>query len=170
MKLYLVTGASASGKTTVSKILKERGYDAVNLDHGFAHFVNKKGKPAPVEEWKGSDPEWYKEHGWMLKEKEISDYIKASKADAIFLCGTGGMSPEFGAKFDKVFYLDCTIETILNRLKLEREHDYGKYEHHRQDLMQFVPKYRRQMIDQAAVMIDAEQPPEKIADDILSQL
>lgn len=113
---YLVEGGSGTGKSSVCRELRKRGYTAVDGDNELAY---------------GGDPETgdhaeehnYYTHIWdVAKVREIA----ANTSEEIaFFCGGSRNFSKFLDVFDQVIVLDVDTETLKRRLVAREADDWG---------------------------------------------
>lgn len=114
---FLIEGGSGTGKSSVCRELRKRGYKAVDGDNEIAY----QGDPdtgRPIE----GDPT-YEHHLWDVdKVREIA----ASTADEVaFFCGGSRNFDKFLDVFDQVIVLDVDIEILQRRLADRAADDWG---------------------------------------------
>ncbi|MDQ2785730.1 MAG: AAA family ATPase [Chloroflexota bacterium] len=112
---YLIEGSSGTGKSSVYRELRERGYKAIDGDNELAY----RGDPETGER---IDAPGLQYHIWDVdKVREIV----ANKEDAVaFFCGGSRNVHKFIDVFDKVFVLDVDIETLRERLDRRTADDW----------------------------------------------
>lgn len=115
---YLVEGGSGTGKSSVCRELRKRGYRAVDGDNELAY----KGDPetgTPT----GRTGLGYETHVWDVDEVRR---LAADQADeVIFFCGGSRNFHKFIDVFDGVFVLDVDAETLKQRLADRAADDWG---------------------------------------------
>lgn len=114
---YLIEGGSGTGKSSVCRELRKRGYKAVDGDNEIAY----QGDPEtgqPLE-----DAPSYEHHIWDVnKVREIA----ASTTDEVaFFCGGSRNFDKFLDVFDRVIVLDVDTETLKKRLVDRAADDWG---------------------------------------------
>jgi len=111
---FLVTGASATGKTTVGELLERAGYLVIEADEALAGWVDPataRPAPAPGPDWDGSAPEWR----W---EAERVDQLFASMGPGpLFVCGGAENEHRFLDRFDGVLVLVASDSVLKKRLR-----------------------------------------------------
>jgi dephospho-CoA kinase len=122
---YLITGRQGSGKTTVGRELKKRGYHVFDIDHteglgklrelatgklyNFADVISR--DPQSVVDW---DKYWFEVQIDKLKEVLTS-------GELVFVTGVASNYVNYQNLFDKVFVLTVDAETARRRL-VNHEH------------------------------------------------
>ncbi len=171
MALYYITGVSGSGKSTVMAELKRRGYEAYDIDtDGFATYYH-------VGTWEKADgghtaaertPEWRAQHEWKVPPEKVQELRDKSIGKTVFLCGVAANDADFWDVFTKVFCVYVPPEEVERRV-LDREYaeDFGKNPHELASILEWANYAKQQYEELGAVIIDATQPPKKVANDIL---
>jgi broad-specificity NMP kinase len=171
MAIYFVTGIAGTGKSSVTKELIKRGYEAHDTDE-YSQWVRydngelddgKSGIPYGT-------PEFYDTFGWKLEPKIVVDLKVNSGTKTLFLCGSPGNSRELTQMFDKVFTLEVDDETLKHRLATRTDNDYGKAEHELNDILGWKKTFSSDHEALGATVLDATKPVTEVVDAILSGL
>ena len=83
----LITGVTGSGKSTVGKILKSKGYKVIEIDDepGLAEWIHK--NTGQIGEYKrGIGAKWVDEHEWLLNISKLRELL-AKATQPTFVCG-----------------------------------------------------------------------------------
>lgn len=155
---YLIEGVSGTGKTSVCRELRRRGYQAINGDVELAYQGDPKtGKPL--------DGLAHEHHIWNV------DKFRALAADqshtATFFCGGSRNFPSFIDVFDRVFVLDVDLDTLERRLAERPETEWGGRSAERQLIRRLHTT--KEDIPSCGVVIDATAPIERVVDRILEK-
>lgn len=154
---YLVEGVSGTGKTSVCRELRRRGYHAVNGDNELAY----QGDPETGDPTQGVSHE---HHLWRV------DRVEALVADqhepVTFFCGGSRNFRRFMGLFDGVFVLDVDAATLDRRLAQRPEDEWGGQPEERE----LVARLHRTKEDlpEGGILIDATAPISHVVDEILS--
>jgi dephospho-CoA kinase len=172
MSLFLIAGNAGSGKSTVCRALRMRGYEAYDTDDdGYAKWQhNETGYVHPKSSIKEEDrtPEFIKNHSWNVARTDVEDLAERAKDKSIFLCGAMGNEDELRGMFRKVFALYVDDATLQQRLAARQGNHWGKQPHEMQQTLewqQYVYDKHRRL---GSVLIDASQPVDTIVDAIIS--
>ncbi|MDY0097469.1 MAG: AAA family ATPase [Candidatus Dojkabacteria bacterium] len=165
---YFITGTPGSGKTTIGKLLQEKGYAFVDSDHapGLANWYNDAiGEVVPSNT--KEDAEWYRHHSWNWDREELKKLLDAYKEKDVFLCGITSNQTNDLDLFDKVFLLTANQDELRTRMLNRRttanaETIEGVFEWH--------DVFEKEMIKHGAEPIDSTQDPGDIVNEILSSL
>ncbi len=167
-KLYLVTGMSGSGKTTVARHLLERGEVAFDskINPGIYHFINEKGIVA--ENLNLKDEQWKKQYRWLLNKEKLQELLEKHKdAQRVFLCGRANIF-QYWDKASKVFLLRVDEPTLLDRLNNEsRDNMFAKDAATQERLINNLDTVQEKISQKGAIIIDARASIEKVVDQIL---
>lgn len=128
-KNYLVTGLAGSGKSTLRDEFLEQGYEAHDLDKGFASWQNQDTR-ARVNYTTDKPPEWHKDHHWMLELNALHTQLREpteNNLPRLFFGFTADLSAN-ASLFDGVFILTYEDdETIRHRAENRPNPDaFGK--------------------------------------------
>lgn len=172
--LIYITGIPGSGKSAVCNELKRRGYTAYDTDSdAIAFFYNNATQKAVKQHIPAKDRtcEWRTQHTWKAERKTIEKLITDTKAELLFLCGvTANDVADLWDLFSKVFALIVSDEQALRRRIVDRDEDgYGKNVHELTALLQWQRTAAADYKELGAILVDASQPLEKVADVILAQ-
>jgi thymidylate kinase len=159
MRNYLVEGVSGTGKTSVFKELRRRGYQAVNGDTDLAY----QGDPETGEARDDLPSHWH--HIWSV------DRVRAMVADQserfTFFCGGSRNIAKFLNLFDGVFVLEIDSETLNRRLDQRPEDEFGTHPSER-DLIVRLHRTKEDT-PQNGIAIDATAPLAQVVDEIVRQ-
>jgi hypothetical protein len=122
MALCYVTGLSGSGKSSVLRELRARGYHARGVDEdGYADWINRisgRADAFPHGERDFDFHAWCAAHYWVLSVRRISRLSRAAArlGKPVFLCGSASGDDVVWHLFDKVIALVADERTIRQRL------------------------------------------------------
>ena len=118
-KLFIITGISGSGKTTIARQLLERGEVAFDskINAELYQFIDAEGNVASSVRL--NDEGWRATYKWSLNTAELEALLQQySNAKRVFLCGRANLY-QYWHKADKVFLLKVDDHTLLERLNSE---------------------------------------------------
>jgi broad-specificity NMP kinase len=174
MSLFLITGSASTGKTTICEVLKKKGYTAYDVDvDGLAKWTNlKTGYVHPKSSIKKSDrtPEFLAAHRWHVPRNDIQRLLHESESKTTFLCGHLGNLDEVVDLFSGVFVLNIEDQTLRDRLCTRTGNDWGVQEHEIEQTLKNHHILNDKYKSMGAVIIDANQSPEQVTEDILSKI
>lgn len=167
MPAYLITGYPATGKSSVADELARRGYAAYNTDDipGLSHHAHKDGTPVDLSKGHIEDKS---ELEWVWNKDKLIELLHS--ADKVFICAITSRQHEFYDQFDKIFVLTIDEATLKHRLLTRTTNDFGKHPNEMKMLVDGREGFERQMLKEGAIPIDATQPLDKVADEILEKL
>ena len=153
---YLIEGVSGTGKTSVFRELRRRGYHAINGDTELAY----QGDPITGEPLDGLTHE---HHIWHLE--KVRALVADRDEPVTFFCGGSRNFPAFIELFDEVFILDVDRDTLQRRLDERGESEWGGKPQERQ----LIERLHRTSEDLPAhgVVLDATAPIARVVDDIV---
>ena len=157
MRNYLIEGVSGTGKTSVCKELRRRGYHAINGDTELAY----QGDPDTGEPTDDSPSHWH--HIWRV------DRVRTLVADQnerfTFFCGGSRNFSKFLDLFDGVFVLEIDPDTLNRRLDQRPDDEFGAQQSER-DLIVRLHRTKED-IPRNGILIDATAPLAHVVDEIV---
>lgn len=112
MKRVLITGMSATGKSSIVRKLAECGYKAIDTD------------------W---NPEWEEPlspprdgPGWIWREERIQELLDTEDADILFVSACVENHVKFYSQFDHIVLLSAPVQLTSKRLATRTTNPYGK--------------------------------------------
>lgn len=167
MGKYFITGRKGSGKTTVIKLLQERGFTAYNTDDLPEATKLQDKETGEVIDWPaGGVVDWTK-YSWNWQRPEIERLLASD--ETVFFGAIVSNQTEFYLLFDKVFVITVDSNTLRQRLEThehESHHQPGELERMLADHESKQEKF----IKAGAEPIPGGRPPEEIVDDILKRV
>src|SRR6478609_3949075 len=153
---YLVEGVSGTGKTSVCRELRRRGYDAVNGDTDLAYQGDPMtGRP--------TDTSGHEHHLWDVR--RVRELAADRGAPVTFFCGGSRNFADFIDLFDDVFVLEVDLDTLLGRLDRRVGEEWGARPSER-DLVLRLHRTKED-VPGAAAVIDATRPLSEVVDEVL---
>jgi shikimate kinase len=111
MKRVLITGMSATGKSTAVTAMAEHGFRAVDTD---------------TDEWS----EWVRtpsgEQDWIWREERITALLDEDDPRSLFVGGCKTNQGTFRHRFDHIVLLTAPTPVILDRLATRTTNRYGR--------------------------------------------
>ncbi len=108
MRRVLITGMSGTGKSSVIRELRDRGFKAVDTD------------------W---DPQWEQVDGdstWTWREDKIQALLDVDDVELLFISACVPNQGRFYDRFDHVVLLTASEELTAERLAARTNNSYGK--------------------------------------------
>jgi dephospho-CoA kinase len=108
MKRILLTGMSGTGKSTVIRELRARGYQAIDMDEpGWSEY--------------GPDGDW------VWREDRIRARLSLEDGKVLFVSGCASNQGKFYSQFDEIILLSAPAAVIVERLTTRTNNPYGKH-------------------------------------------
>jgi adenylate kinase family enzyme len=169
MGAVMITGCSGAGKTAVASVLARRGLAAIDADHDhlLARTVDAAGAVV-VEEPEAPDLDWLSRHSWAWDPARLDELIQAAGPATLYVCGGAANELELADRFSHMFLLEIDEPTMLARIDARQNNDWGRIGDTREHLRRFLPGYQARLRAFGAIVIDARQPLDQVADAILS--
>lgn len=121
MKRILLTGMSATGKSTVIRELAAHGYKAIDADcDDYSEWVES------ISASDASGPPVEPGRDWVWREDRIQALLSTEDADLLFLSGCAENMGRFLLQFDHVILLSAPADLIVERLRSRTTNPYGK--------------------------------------------
>ena len=153
---YLVEGVSCTGKTSVCRELRRRGFDVVDGDNELAY----QGDPVTG---RPTDTSSHLHHLWDAA--KVRGLAEDHRQAATFFCGGSRNFSQFLDVFDEVFVLDVDRETLERRLDARAPDDFGAAPSERELVLRLHAT--QEDVPATGVRIDATAPLGDVVDEIL---
>lgn len=166
MSVYLVTGYSGSGKSSIAREMQRRGLPAFDTDSlpELTRWEDvKTGQQV-------DEPQGYVDFSkvsWNWNAPALQKLIAENKS--LFLCGSASNQERFYGLFDKVFVLKLSKEAQAKRIKARPEHDFGQHPKQLQEIINKTEEFVNDLVEQGATPVNAEPTVKDVVDDIVSQ-
>lgn len=169
--VFLVTGVSGAGKSTMARRLSVWGHRAVSLDgdNELCSWAEPDGRRVirPAE----PDTAWLAAHRWLWAPARLDEIIAEAhhdRVETLWLCGQAANAGDLVDRFDAYFLLEIDQTTMRQRMAgAGRGNDFGRVgesltvalsQYH-----EFVAEWRRR----GAVTVDATQDVDPVCEDLL---
>lgn len=144
MAKVLVTGMSGTGKSSVLRVLGERGHLVVDTD---------------TDEWS----EWVGD-GWNWRETAVGALLESHEHGHLFLAGCHTNQGRFYDRLDAVVLLSAPAEVLLERIDARTDNPYGKSLEERELVLRHLAHVEPLLRATATAELDATEPLEVLAD------
>lgn len=172
MWVFLVTGVSGAGKSTVARRLSAWGHRAVSLDGDGSLCFWTDSAGCRVSRPTEPDAMWLAGHRWVWVPARLDEII-AEATDAgvetLWLCGQAANAGEVADRFDACFLLEIDQATMRHRMAGPgRGNDFGRVGDSLNAALsgyyEFVAGWRRH----GTVTVDATQDVDRVCEDLLT--
>ncbi len=110
---------SATGKSTLIRELRARGYKAVDADEpGWSEMRKVEGPPG------GPAPALEEE--WMWREDRVQELLATEDAEVLFFSGCASNQGRFYPQFDHIVLLSAPVPVMVERLATRTTNSFGK--------------------------------------------
>jgi dephospho-CoA kinase len=146
--VVLVTGMSATGKSTALAELARRGHRVVDTDYGgFSEEV-----PSP--DGRGREQLW--------REDRIDALLNEHDGGVLFISGCVANQGKFYPRFDAVVLLSAPMDVILERLAARTTNDFGKTDAERDRIVQDLATFEQLLRTTSTAEIDTRAPLDEV--------
>lgn len=174
MPIFLITGSAGTGKSEVCRALKERDYEAFDIDDdGLARWQhNETGNIHPKSSVSAEQrtADFIKEHSWNVPTDYLAGLASSSGGRPIFICGSLGNEDKVRNLFKIIFALYVDEDTLVHRLASRSNNDWGKQPHELEQTLiahrNSIKKYNKL----GYITIDADQPIKEVVKAILKKV
>jgi dephospho-CoA kinase len=146
MAKVLVTGMSGTGKSSVLRVLAERGHRVVDTD---------------TDAWS----EWV-EGDWLWDEQAMAELLAGHERGHLFVAGCRTNQGRFYDRFDAVALLSAPAEVLLARIDARPDNPYGKSAEERALVLRHLAEVEPLLRATATAELDAVAPLEQVADEL----
>jgi len=170
MPLIYITGVEGSGKSTVSKYLNSKGYNALDIDdEGLAKRYYKNTWELTDNLPSTSEPtyDWYNEREWKMKPSDVLMIKQRSGTNLLFLCGITDNFKDIKDLVDKTICLSLPESIVIQRIQTRTNDDFGKIEAQLKYILKKHSSYEDDNERSGSIMIDASMPLSQVVDSIL---
>jgi hypothetical protein len=157
---YLIEGVSGTGKSSVLRELRRRGYQAIDGDNELAY----QGDPMTGEATDAEDPR-HSHHIWDVA--RVRSIARDRAEERTFFCGGSRNHSQFLDVFDQVFILDVDAETLNHRLDNRQDNPTGKTPGERAHILRLHAT--GEDLPQDGITVDATKPLHRVVDEIVAR-
>ncbi|MSU60426.1 MAG: hypothetical protein EXS52_00735 [Candidatus Staskawiczbacteria bacterium] len=171
MKKVYITGVPGIGKSTIVEELIKRGIFAFDIDfaEGLCAWRNKKTNEEIIGDVEYTT-EWLEAHDWICNAEKLKEILKQGK-EMIVAAGIAANQAEYLDLFDKVFLLQCSEKTFLDRMANRKgDNEFGKSEVERQYVLSFHKDFEQKLITRGAIIVNAEESIDVVVNNIISKI
>jgi|SRR3954447_4926045 dephospho-CoA kinase len=147
----LITGMSATGKSTLLVELARRGHRVVDLDDGWSVEV-----PAP--DGSGREQLW--------RADLVAALLREDSGVPLFVAGCASNQGTFYDRFDAVVLLSVPREVLLGRLAARETNRFGRGPAERDRILADLAAVEPRLRATATVELDTQEPLHEVADTV----
>jgi shikimate kinase len=161
VRKVLLTGMSATGKSTLICELAGRGYKAIDTD---TDEWSEWATPGDYDDRFGS----VEEPDWIWREDRIQRLLSTEDADVLFVSGCKSNQGKFYSQFDHVVLLSAPVPLLMERLATRTTNPYGKHPDELARILGHVHAVEPMLRRTASLEVDTSAPIEQVIETILS--
>ncbi len=164
-----VTGVSGTGKSAVSRVLKNRGYEVYSIDEvsNLCCWINRNdGKRVDYEAV--LNEEFIDTHAWVCDIEKMKQILQ--NRQGIIVLGIAENQNEYISLFNKVILLQCRPEIFIKRIESRVDNDFGKDKEVQRHLLATYKSFENDLLTRNAVVINTEVSIDDVADQIISEM
>lgn len=168
MKVF-ITGESGTGKTTLGKNLKQKGFSVIDIDEdGLCHWINKETGNRIT--YKADlNKEFVSNHMWVCDMDILSKKIEGV-VNPVFIIGMPENIDDILKISDKVILLKCEPKTFLDRITQRKDNDFGKDKSAQEIILNRYESFERRIENLGAVIAKTDSSEEDVLNDVLKFL
>ena len=166
----LIVGLAGAGKSSVVAELRSRGrlaYDA-DLVPGLGRWFALDGRPSGY----SSDPAWRASHQFLWDMPIVQRLLdERDDSQTLYLAGTATNVLDAVPLFGNVVALDVGVDTLCQRLvaaSRQTPYPFDCTDKHRASLTEMVPRFRNDMLNLGATVINAELDVSQVASNLIA--
>ena len=170
-KSILITGTSGTGKTSLSKRLRDMGYSTHDLDDikGLFCMIVKNTKQ-PFVNYDNDNLQKVKNMNWVCGVDKLKSIITNEINKVAFYCGNASNLDEVVPMFDSVVLLKASPEVIRQRLSSRISNDFGRTKEVQDWLMGGRELWEKEVEKFGAIVIDANQGLDVVASNVVKSV
>ena len=170
MKKIYITGVSGTGKTTIAQELERRGYYAISIDEvdGLCSWVDQETGVSDGGKEADMTVKFVDKHDWICDISRLTTLLETD-VDIAFVLGMATNQNEFLPLFDKIFVLQCKLETFLQRIENRTDNNFGKDKKVQEQIIARSKTYVEEMASKGAIPINTDRPVTEVVEDIIRQ-
>ncbi|MGI6103329.1 MAG: AAA family ATPase [Patescibacteria group bacterium] len=171
MKQYVfITGVAGSGKSTVSKVLRARGYaayDIEQIDGLFAMYNTQTGERIIAHD--NDSIEGVQQASWNCDLEKLQELMAREEHDISFYCGTATNWQQLLPLFTKTILLVVSEDVTRERLTTRTTGEFGRTAEVQDWVLSWKAWWEREMEQAGAEVVCTDQPLEQVVAEILSR-
>ena len=163
MTRVLLTGLSATGKSTLIGLLGARGHAAVDLDaEEWSEWIDLPDGPDPLEPggvWRHRD--------WVWREDRVGALLGGDDVDVLFVAGCASNQGPFHPRFDHIVLLSAPATVIAERLATRTSNAYGKHPDELARVLGQIETVEPLLRRVASLEVDTSAPADQVLETVL---
>lgn len=171
-KSIFITGVAGSGKSSISKELNRLGYQAYDIEELDGMFkMVRKDTGEDFADYDNADMDKVKNADWICDKNKLKELLQKQNDGTVFYCGVASNNNEIIELFDQTILLQASSEAVRKRLNSRAgTDDMGNTAENRDWVLSWKEWWENQMIEQGAIIVDADGNCAEVARKILSMV
>lgn len=170
-KNILITGMSGTGKSTLGKYLRDKGYAVHDIENIRGMFTTTDVRTGDMlTEWDVNNPEEIKHLIFACNKDMLSDLVDQESSELSFYCGTATNIVEIMPLFSKVVLLQATPDIIRHRLSTRTTHDFARSPEMQEWIIQIKKSFEDSVIERGAIVVGADGGLEETAEKVIKEV
>ena len=168
MKHILITGIPGSGKSTLSRILRDKGFNAIDLEEVPQLFIMVDQETRqPIDNYDNTDLQQVAAADWICDKDALKKLIQSQNQPVNFYCGSSSNIEDLLPLFNEIILLQISEAVMRERLSKRPDTDFGGKPEVQDWVMTWKDWWNNEMIEEGAKVVDADQPLELITSTII---
>lgn len=172
MNKIFVTGMSGTGKSSIAAQLSKRGFLVYDIDHvpNLCSWVDvETGVKVETLSIGNVNDAFMEKHDYVCDVDMLAKML-GDAPNPTFVFGAVGDNHDVLPLFDKVFLLECTPVTMIERLQSRNTNDFGKDASIHNRLIEWHRVFNDLMRKAGAISINVEQPLNDVVEELLGHI
>lgn len=161
---YLITGVAGSGKSTLERVFRDKGYITVDIDEGFAEW--RHAITDEVLSYTPEDEAWHQVAEWTVRTPKLQKFFDAHADRQVLVFGSFARMKQVVTMFDEIFLLTYPNLDLVRQRIAGRGDGYGSNPHELERILSYVEPYQARMQQAGAREVDCTQPLDEVVDTI----
>ena len=173
MSAFSITGPCGSGKSTVGRVLQQRGFRVIETDFEdrlSAWFNNDTAERVTDMPAQPYTKEWVNAHSWLWDKSRMLELLGSVGIEPVFFCGGAFNEQEFFDSFELRFGLCTSNDALVERLQVREPQRWMNGSVELQKQLEWNDQFINCCQKTGAIKINSSVQPDIVADSILGYI